>query len=101
MEGGSQARWRRDGRELFYLAEDRTLMATTLTFNDVRVDAGTTERLFEARIPYLPYHGFDVAADGQRILMNTLVISPSTPSTVAANQSYVGADFSRPVISWP
>ena len=29
-EGGAQPRWRRDGKELFYLAADRKLMAVTV-----------------------------------------------------------------------
>ena len=31
LEGGNQPRWRRDGKELFYMAADRRLMAVPVT----------------------------------------------------------------------
>jgi DNA-binding winged helix-turn-helix (wHTH) protein len=68
--GGVQPRWRADGRELFYLALDGTLMA-------VEVGPGTSPALglprplFETAIrepnPEIPQ--YDVTADGQRFLL--------------------------------
>jgi eukaryotic-like serine/threonine-protein kinase len=49
--GGCQPRWRRDGRELFYIAADRNLMA-------VDVKLGST---FEAGVPK-PLFGTGVLA---------------------------------------
>ncbi|MGQ0736911.1 MAG: hypothetical protein ACT4QD_25075 [Acidobacteriota bacterium] len=72
--GGSAPRWRADGREIFYVAPDRKLMAM-----DVRIpptfEPGVPRPLFEVsfdtpgRIPVdvLPYV---VAGDGQRFLMS-------------------------------
>jgi Tol biopolymer transport system component len=82
-DGGSQARWRRDGREIFYIALDRSLMVTAVNGEGATFDVGEMRRLFEPRFFFLDSHGFDVAADGQRILVNTLIISPATPATVA------------------
>jgi hypothetical protein len=42
------------------------------------------EPLFELQHPYGAYHAFDVTADGQRFLVNTLVVSPSGPRVIAA-----------------
>ena len=86
--GGSQPRWRRDGRELFYIAADRKLMA-------VDVKLGST---FEAGVPK-PLFGplgvltltdfrnhYAVTADGQRFLINTTIEgADAAPITVVVN----------------
>lgn len=82
-DGGSQARWRRDGREIFYIAQDRSLMVTAVNGDGPAFDVGEMRRLFEPRFFFLDSHGFDLAADGQRVLVNTLIISPATPAAVA------------------
>ena len=82
-DGGSQARWSRDGREIFYIAANRSLMVTEVNGESGTLQTGMTRRLFEPRFFFLDSHGFDIAPDGQRILVNTLVVSPRAPSTVA------------------
>jgi Tol biopolymer transport system component len=76
--GGDNARWRRDGKEIFYLANN-TLMAARVTANGSRFDVGAVQRLFEVTMVdgYWPY---DVSADGQRFLVNTLdgAVAPLT-----------------------
>ena len=42
------------------------------------------EPLFMASYPYGAYHAFDVTADGQRFLVNTLVVSLAAPAIVAS-----------------
>ena len=81
--GGSAARWRRDGRELFYVAPDRMLMAAPVDGGAEEFQFGLPEELFQTRYPYPPFHSFDVTADGQRFLVNTLVVSPTAPNSVA------------------
>jgi Tol biopolymer transport system component len=78
--GGSQARWRRDGRELFYLGSDRTLMAAAVSGTPSTFEAGAPTPLFEMRFPYGQYHAYDVATDGQRFLVNALVPPTGRPS---------------------
>jgi Tol biopolymer transport system component len=78
--GGFQARWRRDGKELFFLATNGTL-TTSLMAADVKSDGDEFEvngvrKLFDTPVPYPPYHAFDVSADGQRILINSLLLGP-------------------------
>lgn len=82
-DGGSQARWSRDGREIFYVGQDRSLMVTAVNGEGATFEVGVMQRLFEPRFFFLDSHGFDVAPDGQRILVNTLVVSPTAPSRVA------------------
>jgi Tol biopolymer transport system component len=81
-DGGSQARWRRDGKEIYYIAPNRMLMSA-----QVDMSAGITvkeyEPLFELQHPYGAYHAFDVTADGQRFLVNTLVVNPARPRVIA------------------
>jgi Tol biopolymer transport system component len=83
-DGGSQARWRRDGREIFYLAPDRTLMAAAVSTSRGELTVEGFEPLFEASYPYGAYHAFDVTADGKRFLVNTLVVSLTAPGVIAS-----------------
>src|SRR4029453_6555778 len=49
--GGSQPRWRRDGKELFYVALDGRMMAARVNLGTRQVDAlSTPEPLFMTRI---------------------------------------------------
>ena len=67
---GDNARWRRDGKEIFYLAGN-TLMAAAVTTNGSRFEVGAVQRLFE--VPMVDgYWPYDVSRDGQRFLVNTL-----------------------------
>ena len=36
------------------------------------------KKLFDTAVPYPPYHAYDVSADGQRILINSMLLGPST-----------------------
>jgi dipeptidyl aminopeptidase/acylaminoacyl peptidase len=82
-DGGSQARWRRDGKEIYYVAPNRMLMSAQI---DMSAGIAVTgyEPLFELQHPYGAYHAFDVTTDGQRFLVNTLVVSPTLPRVIAA-----------------
>ena len=73
--GGASALWRRDGKEIFYVAADGPLMA-------VSIRPGTTGSTLElnAPVPLFPSNTGDyiVAPDGQRFL---LYIRPTPPIT--------------------
>jgi dipeptidyl aminopeptidase/acylaminoacyl peptidase len=84
--GGYEPRWRGDGREIYYLSEDRKLMAVAVGAGpqfevpaplfQTRVGAGVTP----TRTHYVP------SRDGKRFLVNTLRGDPSpTPITVVLN----------------
>ena len=78
--GGFQARWRRDGKELFFLATNGTLttslMAAAVDGDGSEFDVKDVKKLFDTRVPYPPYHAFDLSADGQRVLINSLLLGP-------------------------
>jgi dipeptidyl aminopeptidase/acylaminoacyl peptidase len=82
-DGGSQARWRRDGKEIYYVAPNKTLMAAQIDMS-AGIAVKGYEPLFELQHPYGAYHAFDVTADGQRFLVNTLVVNPTRPRVIAA-----------------
>ena len=74
--GGLHPRFRRDGRELFYVAADGQMMVTALNPNGVTFEFSRPQALFKTRL--LPGHynlgiEYDVTADGQRFLIGTLV----------------------------
>ena len=69
-EGGDQPRWRRDGKEIVYLAPDGKLMAVNVTTDGVRVNKGTAIPLFSPRRAGARW-SYDMSADGQRFLVNT------------------------------
>jgi Tol biopolymer transport system component len=88
--GGVQARWRRDGKELFYLASDNRLMAVPIQVDPSgeNIEPGTPVPLFTTRLAGTPSNDFQrhymVADDGQRFLMDTLA-EVSIPITVVLN----------------
>ena len=83
-DGGSQARWRKDGKEILYLAPNRMLMSAEIVTDASGVTVKGYEPLFELQHPYGAYHAFDLTADGQRFLVNTLVVSPGGSRVIAA-----------------
>jgi Tol biopolymer transport system component/tRNA A-37 threonylcarbamoyl transferase component Bud32 len=87
--GGTQPRWRGDGRELFYLSSDGRMMAVTVNARS-GFSAGTPVALFQASprqpVSYLDIFAYDVTRDGQRFLINTDMKSPeSVPMSVVLN----------------
>src|SRR5207302_2109609 len=73
--GGGFARWRGDGKELFYATQDRKFMAVDVTVGPV-FQSAAPRVLFT--VPAMnPYQQFDVTRDGKRFL----VIAPLTDST--------------------
>jgi dipeptidyl aminopeptidase/acylaminoacyl peptidase len=91
-DGGSQARWRRDGSEIFYLAPDRQVIAAAVSTTGGEFTVKGYDPLFEIRHPYGAYHAFDVTADAMRFLVNTLVLNPGATGVVA---TIVGSDGSK------
>jgi Tol biopolymer transport system component len=82
-DGGSQARWRRDGKEIFYVAPDRALIAASVTAVGDEIRLTGLDPLFRLEFPYAAYHAFDVSADGQRFLVNTTAVAPRAPAVIA------------------
>jgi Tol biopolymer transport system component len=72
--GGTQPRWRRDGKELFYIAYDGKLMAVDVK-PGARFGAGIPHALFDSRMGNpvgITNFRYDVTPDGQRFLVTTV-----------------------------
>jgi Tol biopolymer transport system component len=72
--GGYEPRWRHDGRELYYLSDDRKLMAVPVT-TEPGFTAGAPKALFQTGVPagVNPFRtNYVPAGDGQRFLVNTV-----------------------------
>jgi hypothetical protein len=83
--GGLQPRWRRDGRELFYVSGS-TLMAVDVRTDGVSFEAGIPKVLFEVPLAQRALRNRFVATrDGQRFLINTAVAHTSEPINVRVN----------------
>jgi Tol biopolymer transport system component len=81
--GGGWPRWRRDGREIFYVARDGTLMAVSVNAAGSSFVVGAGRPLFKVRmrpIVRLDAYSYEVTADGQRFLMNTFVEEATPPA---------------------
>ena len=75
--GGSQPRWRHDGRELSYL-NGNIVVAAEVNGAGASFQVGAVRQLFEVRRRTESYLGmgpgnvYDVTADGQRFLVNVV-----------------------------
>jgi Tol biopolymer transport system component len=85
--GGSQPRWRRDGRELYYLALDGKMMAVDITTSGQKIDSSTPRVLFDSGLTVDPQRDqYAVTPDGQRFLILKAVADAApTPITVVVN----------------
>ena len=79
--GGSQPRWRGDGRELFYV-EGETLMAVPVTpAPGAKAEVGAALRLFEhSGIARRPGQQYDVSRDGERFVVIEPTGGPPAPT---------------------
>ena len=88
--GGGQVRWRRDGRELFYVALDGRLMAIPVqpASSGHAVDAGAPVPRFATPMSGAPdeRQQYVVSSDGQRFMMKTVTEPAGTsPITLILN----------------
>ena len=85
---GTQARWSRDGKTIFYMQADKKLMV--VRFDPQKGEASAPEVVFQTRIvaTRYAYFQYDVAADG-RILINSLPSNYSSPLTLITGWNWV------------
>jgi Tol biopolymer transport system component len=83
--GGSAPRWRRDGREIFYVAPDSRIHSVEVRPGGA-FEAGAPKPLFATQIARLPLAFYDVTADGQRFLVTEFVrTEESEPITLVVD----------------
>jgi Tol biopolymer transport system component len=85
--GGGQPHWRGDGKELFYVAPDRTLMSVDVNAAAATFETSAPKPLFATQVSaYNAPNRYVVTADGQRFLVNSAAGEVNqTPITVVLN----------------
>ncbi len=83
--GGRQPIWSRNGKEIFFISDDNKLFSAPVRWSGATFEVGTAQPLFEVHA--MPTnHPYDVTADGQRFLVNTLLGEASSgPVTLVIN----------------
>lgn len=83
---GTQPRWRRDGKEIFYIAPGGRMMAVPVDSGPDYFRPGAPRPLFEVNFdPQGSQAEYDVTRDGQRFLIAQPVAGNDTPITVIMN----------------
>ena len=81
--GGVSPRWRRDGKELYYISPDSKMMAVEVSTSPI-FRAGIPRPLFPAPIwgggTFHNVTRYDVTADGKRFLINSATADAATPA---------------------
>jgi eukaryotic-like serine/threonine-protein kinase len=82
--GGAQARWSADGKELFYMTNDKKLMAVAIDTSHDEPLAGVPHALFQTRIvaARTVLFQYAVSRDGKRFLINSMPSTGAAPLTV-------------------
>ena len=83
--GGTQPRWRPDGRELFYLAPDGKIMSVSIRGNDT-FETDAPRPMFNTPLDSRALRqSYAVSPDGQRFLLQMPSASSSSTLTVVLN----------------
>ncbi len=86
--GGRMPRWRRNGRELYFVAEDDTLMAAEVEASQNKFDVKNVRPLFRVNLAPEARESsgsFDVTADGTRFIINASSDEAQPPITLVLN----------------
>ncbi|HWZ32299.1 MAG TPA: protein kinase [Bryobacteraceae bacterium] len=82
--GGTQARWSRDGKELFYISGETKMMAVDVS-TAPSFKAGVPQPLFQTSVRRGQGYQWDVSADGKRFLIDTVGAEKSDAITIVTN----------------
>ena len=88
INGGTQVRWRSNGKEMFYIAPDERLMVVGIDLAAGAAGVGTPAPLFTTRlapIRSISRQQYVVAPDGQRFLISSVEESATSPITLILN----------------
>jgi Tol biopolymer transport system component len=91
--GGTQSRWSPDGKELYYISDDRQLMAVAVHAKDATLELSVPRPLFRTRMraPRFALFQYDVSPDGKRFLINSLPREDAAaPLTVVTDWTALG-----------
>jgi Tol biopolymer transport system component len=89
--GGEQARWRADGKELYFIAPDGKLMAAPVMTSNSAFEPGTPVALFQTRMVTVGVGGalihpqYAVSTDGRFLINQPAEESTAAPITLILN----------------
>ena len=82
--GGVNPRWRRDGKEIFYVTPDGQLMAAEVAERNGTLEVGRVQKLFDGIVTTRGI-AYDVSADGQKFLVVDDGVAAARPLTLLQN----------------
>jgi hypothetical protein len=83
--GGWDPHWRGDGQELFYVADDLTMVSARVRESASEFHVLSSQRLFRMELP-MNQRNYDVSRDGNRFLVTTRTAKEQTaPLTIMTN----------------
>jgi Tol biopolymer transport system component len=90
LDGGGDPRWRADGKEIFYVSPDGTLMAVTVSVaaGGKQITPSKPTPLFQTSSLSFgrgKEHGYAVSRDGQRFLLSVPIEKTAPPITILLN----------------
>lgn len=85
IAGGTEPRWRGDGKEIFFITPDSKLMAVEVNAGNSSVEIGNAQPLFEVRLWTSPGTHYDVSRDGKRFLVDVAGEGTTVPVTLVVN----------------
>ncbi len=87
--GGTQPRWRADGKELYFIAPDRKMMAAAVSVSGATFQAGTLSALFATQTIADGNSNlrqqYALSRDGRFLIDETVETAMSTPITILLN----------------
>jgi Tol biopolymer transport system component len=88
-QGGTNPRWRRDGKEIFFVSADDRIVAADITTHGSTIEVGPVRPLFLVRT-YGVFSRLDVAADGQSFVVPREPGSPGTALALVSGWPAIG-----------
>jgi Tol biopolymer transport system component len=88
INGGGSPRWRRDGKELFYVTDDHQIMAVPIVTTGGKLEAGAPVELFRPRLPAVALvvgRMFEPSPDGQQFVVAVVPDTNVSPISVVFN----------------
>ena len=82
--GGRSPRWRRDGKEIFYLDPGNQMMAAEVEVRGNSFEVRKAQPLFRAAVAAF-FSPYDVTPDGKRFVINTTTYSTNKSLTLVVN----------------
>jgi eukaryotic-like serine/threonine-protein kinase len=87
VAGGSAPRWSHDGRELFFVDDTRSMVATPIASGETLV-IGEPKRLFDASGYNIENALFDVAPDGRFLMLRTAGSAATHPTELVLVENF-------------